>query len=60
MTNNIEPNAVYTTKEAAKLLKVSKSFLDRDRGEKQRIPFVKMGGVIRYRGRDLIAYLDSL
>jgi hypothetical protein len=58
----IEENAVYTTAEAAKLLGVSETFLTR--GRKQGFSLVKFvrlsNGIVRYRGKDLLAYLDSL
>lgn len=51
---------LLTTKEAARLLGVSKAFLDRDRWAGARIPFIKIGSrAVRYREADLDAYLDS-
>lgn len=51
---------LFTTKEAASYLGVSKSFLDRDRCNGAHIPFVKLGNrAVRYRLSDLESYLTS-
>lgn len=51
---------LLTTAEAARLLGVSKAFLDRDRCKGARIPFLRIGSrAIRYRRADLDAYLES-
>lgn len=51
---------LLTTKEAAKYLRVSPSFLERDRWAGARIKFVAIGSrSIRYRKADLDAYLES-
>jgi excisionase family DNA binding protein len=51
---------LITTKEAAKILCVSKAFLERDRWAGARIPFVKVGSRgVRYRPSDLHAYIES-
>lgn len=53
-------NALITTKEAAKILGVSKAFLERDRWAGARIPFIRLGSrAVRYRLQDLEAYLES-
>jgi len=59
--NQILPDAVYTTAEAAQLLGVSESFLNRNRKLGPRsIRFVRLGNnLVRYRGRDLIAHLEN-
>lgn len=39
---------LLTTKEAAKVLRVSMSFLEKDRAGKQEIPVVRIGRKVRY------------
>jgi excisionase family DNA binding protein len=51
---------LLNTQEAAKYLKVSKAFLERDRCYTARIPFIKVGTrAVRYRLHDLNIYLES-
>lgn len=51
---------LLTTKEAAKFLSVSPSFLEKDRWRGARIPFVRVGTrTIRYRDADLSAFLEK-
>lgn len=51
---------LLTTTDAAKILGVSKAFLERDRWAGARIPFIKVGSrAVRYRLSDLNAYLDK-
>lgn len=51
-------NTLLCTKEAARLLGVSKAFLDRGRWAGARIPFVRVGSrAVRYRREDLDAYV---
>lgn len=52
---------LFTTAEAASYLGVSRSFLEKDRTGKARIPFVKLGKAraVRYRQEDLEAYVAS-
>jgi len=53
-------NEILKTPEAAKVLGVSKAFLERDRWAGARIPFIKVGKrAVRYRMSDLLSYLDS-
>jgi excisionase family DNA binding protein len=53
-------NQLICTKEAARLLGVSKAFLDRDRWAGARIPFIRVGSrAVRYRQEDLEAYIAS-
>jgi excisionase family DNA binding protein len=53
-------NPLLTTKEAARLLKVSSAFLERDRWAGARIPFIKVGArAVRYRLSDLERYLEG-
>ena len=48
------------TSEAALILGVSESFLERDRWGDGRIPFIKVGArAVRYRESDLQNYLDK-
>lgn len=49
---------LWNAKETARYLGVTVSFLDHDRAREDRIPFVKLGGRIRYDPADVIAYLD--
>lgn len=52
-------STLLTTTEAARLLGVSKAFLERDRWAGARIPFIKVGSrAVRYRMTDLESYLD--
>lgn len=49
---------LLNTYEAARLLGVSKAFLERDRWAGARIPFIKVGSrAVRYRMSDLDAYI---
>lgn len=51
---------LLTTKEAAKILGVSKAFLERDRWAGAKIQFIRLGSrAVRYRLQDLEAYLES-
>jgi excisionase family DNA binding protein len=51
---------MYTTKEAAQFLGVSKAFLERDRWAGARIPFIKVGSrAVRYRLSDLNAFIEK-
>jgi predicted DNA-binding transcriptional regulator AlpA len=52
--------SLLNTKEAAQLLAVSKSFLERDRWAGARVPFIKIGSrAVRYRLSDLNDYIDK-
>lgn len=51
---------LLTTKEAAKLLGMSRSFLERDRWQGARIPFVRVGTrAVRYRQEEIHRYLNA-
>ena len=51
---------LLTTKQAAEYLNVSAAFLNRDRTEGARIPFIRIGTrTIRYRMQDLEAYIEA-
>lgn len=51
---------LLTTKEAASMLGVSTAFLERDRCERARIPFIRLGTrSIRYKIADLETFLDA-
>ena len=53
-------NHLFTTKDAAELLGVSKAFLERDRWAGARVPFVKVGSrAVRYRLSDLGSYIEG-
>lgn len=47
-------------REAALHLGVSISFLQKDRIFQRRIPFVRLGGAVRYRESDLNAFIQNL
>ena len=51
---------LLTTKEAARILRVSEAFFERDRWAGAEIPFVRVGSRgVRYRRSDLEAYICS-
>ncbi|MCU7933225.1 MAG: helix-turn-helix domain-containing protein [Candidatus Thiodiazotropha sp. (ex Codakia rugifera)] len=53
-------NSLLNTTEAAKLLGVSKAFLERDRWAGARVPFIKIGSrAVRYRLDDLNDFIES-
>lgn len=53
-------NRLLTTKEAAKYLGVSRSFLERDRWAGATIPFIKLGNrAVRYQQEELEAFIES-
>ena len=49
----------YSEREVAALLGVSESKLRTDRMKLQGIPFVKIGGSVRYRRQDIDSYLEK-
>ena len=52
--------SLFTTKEAAAFLGVSKAFLERDRWAGARVPFIKVGSrSVRYRPSDLNDYIEK-
>lgn len=51
---------LLTTKQAADILGVSQSFLERDRWAGAQIPFVRVGKrSVRYRNKDLDNFIES-
>ncbi|GAA6169753.1 helix-turn-helix transcriptional regulator [Sessilibacter corallicola] len=51
---------LLTTKQAADILGVSQSFLERDRWAGAQIPFVRVGKrSVRYRNKDIDAFIES-
>lgn len=52
-------NNLLNTQQAAEELGVSKAFLERDRWAGARIPFVKIGRLVRYRQADIDDYVES-
>ena len=51
---------LLTTKEAARYLGVSASFLERDRWAGAKIPFIKLGNrAVRYQLSELEAFINS-
>lgn len=56
----IVTDKLLNTPEAARVLGVSKAFLERDRWAGPRIPFVRIGSrAVRYRLADLDAYVTG-
>jgi len=52
--------SLLTTKEAARYLGVSASFLERDRWAGAKIPFIKLGNrAVRYQQDELEAFIES-
>jgi excisionase family DNA binding protein len=51
---------IYTTAEAAKLLKLSTPTLARFRTTGEGPGFIKMGGAVRYRDSDLAEWMNRL
>jgi excisionase family DNA binding protein len=57
---SMTPTLLLTTEEAAARLRVSVETLATWRcTRRQHIPFVKVGSLVRYKPRDIAAYLDS-
>lgn len=53
-------NPLLTTKEAARYLGVSASFLERDRWSGPTIPYIKLGNrAVRYQLSDLERFIES-
>jgi len=52
------PDRLYTDVEAAALLNIAVQTLRQWRAHAEGIPFVKLGGTVRYRAKDIRAYLD--
>ena len=51
---------LLSTEEAARILAVSRAFLERDRWAGARIPFIRVGArAVRYRLADLNTYIES-
>lgn len=51
---------LLSTAEAAHMLGVSKSFLEKDRWRGARIPYIKIGSrAVRYNPEDIQAFLDQ-
>lgn len=48
---------LMTQKEAAKLLRMSEAWLERQRWEQKGIPYIKVGGRVFYEKKDLICWL---
>lgn len=56
--STLPTSALLTTREAAALLGMSESFLERDRYKGARIPFIRVGGrAVRYDPRVLAGYV---
>lgn len=50
---------VNTPAQTAKFIQTSEGSLAQDRYRKRGIPFVKIGGRVRYLRQDILAYLDA-
>ncbi|GHG23279.1 helix-turn-helix domain-containing protein [Paracoccus aerius] len=50
---------LLATDAAATILGVSPKWLERDRWVERRIPFVKVGRMVRYRASDIAAYINA-
>ncbi len=50
---------LITQKEVASMLKMSESWLEKQRWKKQGIPFIKVGGRIFYDKQDIIEWLKT-
>ena len=50
---------LLTTAQAAKLLGISKAYLERDRWKGASIPYLKVGRAVRYRQSDLETFLEK-
>ena len=48
-----------TEKEVADKLKISIYTLRNDRSKRRGLPFVKLGGSVRYRESDIVKYMDE-
>jgi excisionase family DNA binding protein len=51
---------LLTVKQAADILNVSTTFLNIDRIREKRVPFIKIGKLVRYRPSDLEAFINGL
>jgi hypothetical protein len=50
---------MFTSKQLSELLLVSESHLANERWKRAGIPFVKIGGSVRYRESDIMAYIEE-
>ncbi len=55
----LKTDRLLTTTEAEQILGVHAGFLNKDRVEKARIPFVKIGRSVRYRRPDIEAFIAA-
>ncbi len=58
MTENKMEFDLITQKEMANMLKMSESWLEKQRWRKKGIPFVKIGGRIFYDKQDIVEWLN--
>lgn len=58
-TNNAMDFELLTQKEAAKILRMSEAWLERQRWERKGIPFIKVGGRVFYDKQDLFGWLKQ-
>lgn len=55
----IVPELVYTPDAAAKRLGISSRWLQQDRTGKRLLAHIKIGHFVRYRGADMLEFLDA-
>ena len=55
----IDPDAIYTTRQAAPKIGQSEAFLEARRAKDLPPNFLKLGRSVKYVGRDLIAFLKA-
>ncbi len=55
----IQSDDLLTTREAAKILRVSESTLEQNRSAGKGIRYVKIGKAVRYRRADIKHFLDA-
>lgn len=53
------PDELYDTRETAAMIKVKPATLEQKRWLGDGIPYVKVGRLVRYRRKDIDAYLDK-
>lgn len=58
-SSDTDPHRLMTTQELAEFLKVSPSYLNKDRLTGRGIPFVKIGASVRYRLSDVLRFTEG-
>lgn len=57
--NTVPVPLLLTQERTAAILGVSPKWLERDRWIERKIPFVKVGRLVRYRAADVAAYIEA-